>query len=61
LIFHQRRESVQANRRRNQQQQISQRGLHSQLTTDDVSEATALERLAVQGVNVIKREQAEAK
>ena len=44
----------------NEQGEISQRSLHAQLTGDDSAKATALERLTMQNVNVVKREGAEA-
>ena len=44
----------------NEQGEISQRSLHAQLAGDDSAKATALERLTMQNVNVVKREGAEA-
>src|SRR5689334_24112812 len=38
-----------------QQREISQRGLHSELARDDAAKAAALQWLAVQSVNVVKR------
>ena len=48
------------NYNRNQQPEISQRRLNSQLTADYVSETAALKRFPVQDVNVIKSEGAES-
>ena len=48
------------NHDRNQQHEISQRGLNSQLTADYVSKTTALKRFPVQDVNVIESEGAES-
>src|SRR6185369_846679 len=48
------------NDRRHKQREISERGLYSKLARNDAAKAAALQWLAVQSVNVIKRVSCEA-